>query len=159
MIVEYVILSLVKVLDNGISTAKSIATYQEKKLLSSILVAISQLIFYVIVSKVISDSTLTVIIIVSIASGVGNYLAMLINDKVKADIKWTMIITSCNREGLKLFCDYLKDNKIKYTASIGYDRKWNETINITAFSKTKDESRLIKKYLESANFKYLLEVI
>ena len=157
--IEYVLLSLVKVLDNGISTAKSIATYKEKKLLSSILVVISQLIFYVVVSKVISDSTLAVIVIVSVASGIGNYLAMAINDKIKPDLKYTMIITSCNREGLKLFCDYLKDSKIKYTASIGYDRNWNETINITAFSKTKDESRLIKKYLESANFKYLLEVI
>ena len=157
--IEYVILSLVKILDNGISTAKSIATYNEKKILSSILVVISQLIFYIVVSKVISDNSLIMILIVSIASGIGNYLAMLINDKVKADLKYTMIITSCNSDGLKVFCEYLKDNKIKYTASTGFDRKWNETINITAFSKTKDESRLIKKYLESADFKYLLEVI
>ena len=157
--IEYVILCLVKILDNGISTAKSIATYNEKKILSSILVVISQLIFYVVVSKVISDNTLAIILIVSVASGVGNLIAMMINDKVKADLKYTMIITSCNSEGLKLFCEYLKENKIKYTASIGFDRKWNETINITAFSKTKDESRLIKKYLESADFKYLLEVI
>ena len=108
------ILCLVKILDNGISTAKSIATYNEKKILSSILVVISQLIFYVVVSKVISDNTLAIILIVSVASGVGNLIAMMINDKVKADLKYTMIITSCNSEGLKLFCEYLKENKIKY---------------------------------------------
>ena len=45
----YVGLALIKVLDNIILTAKSIATYKEQKILSSILVAISQLIFYLII--------------------------------------------------------------------------------------------------------------
>jgi hypothetical protein len=157
--IEYVILSLVKVLDNIIGTAKSIAVYNERKILSSILVVISQLIFYMVVSQVISDNSLTVIILVSIASGLGNFIAMAINDKVKKDLKYTMIITSSYSEGLRLFCEHLKEHNIKYIVSDGYDRQWNDTMNIIAFSKTKDESRLIKKYLESSNFKYLLEVI
>ena len=58
MVTEYMnILALVKILDNIISTAKSIATYQEKKILSSVLTTVSQLIFYLIISEVISDNT------------------------------------------------------------------------------------------------------
>lgn len=91
---SYVLLALVKVFDNIISTAKSIATYKEKKVLSSILVIVSQLIFYLIISQVINDKTILSIIIVSVSSGVGNYIAFMINNKFKRDAKWTMVITS-----------------------------------------------------------------
>ena len=53
--IEYVILSIVKVLDNVILTAKSLAQYKEQKMLSSVLVVLSQLIFYIVISKVIED--------------------------------------------------------------------------------------------------------
>ena len=71
----YVLLSLVKVLDNVILTAKSIATYKEKRLFSSILVIISQLIFYLVINEVINDNTILAILVVSISSGIGNYIA------------------------------------------------------------------------------------
>lgn len=157
--IEYVLLTIIKILDNVIITAKSIATYKEQKFLSSILVTISQLIFYFVISHVISDNTIIAIIIVSIASGVGNLLAFFINDKFKKDAKWSLVITSSDKDGLKIFCDYLVEHNIKYIVCNGYNRKWDETINIIAFSKTKEESKLIKKYLENGGFKYLLEVI
>ena len=157
--IEYVLLAIIKILDNVIITAKSIATYKEQKFLSSILVTISQLIFYLVISHVISDNTIIAIIIVSIASGVGNLLAFFINDKFKKDAKWSLVITSSDKDGLKIFCDYLVEHNIKYIVCNGYNRKWDETINIIAFSKTKEESKLIKKYLENGGFKYLLEVI
>lgn len=157
--IYYLTLSLVKIFDNIISTAKNITTYKEQKILSSILVVISQLIFYLVISQVISDSTALTIIIVSISSGIGNYIAFLINDKFKKDSKWTMVITSTDKEDLISLCDYLSIKKIKYVASNGYDREWNPTINIIAFSKTKEESRLIKNYLHNNNISHLLEII
>lgn len=157
--IEYVILSLVKVLDNIIGTAKSICVYNEKKMLSSILVVISQLIFYMVVSQVISDNSLTVIILVSIASGLGNFIAMAINDKIKPDDKWTMILTSSNIEDVKKLCNYLTSHKIKHISNDGYTREWEHTINIIAFSKTKDQSRLIENYIKNTEIKYLKEVI
>lgn len=155
----YVILALIKIFDNVILTAKSIATYKGKKILSSILVVISQLIFYLVIDHVISDNTLLAIIIVSVSSGIGNYIAFLINDKCKKDSKWTMVLTSSDVEDVKHLCNYLAANKIKYIANDGYNRRMEHTINIIAFSKTKAESRLIEKYLESTNSKYLKEII
>lgn len=156
---QYILLAIIKVLDNIILTAKSIATYKEQIILSSILVVISQLIFYLVIDQVINDSTMLAIIIVSISSGIGNYVAFLINDKLKHDVKWTMIITASKADGLKEFCNHLRNNKVKYIVCDGYNRHWNSTINIIVFSRTKDESRLIQNYLKSSNFKYLLEVI
>ena len=140
-------------------TAKSIATYKEQRVISSILVVISQLIFYLVIDQVISDNTILAIVIVSVSSGIGNYVAFLINGKFKKDAKWSMVLTSSDREDVERLCNYLATNKIKYIASDGYNRKMEHTINIIAFSKTKAESRLIEKYLKTTNSKYLKEII
>ena len=155
----YVILALIKVFDNVIGTAKSIATYKEYKVISSILVVISQLLFYLVIDKVIEDNTMLAIIIVSISSGIGNYLAFSINGHFKKDAKWTMCLTTSNIADVKRFCNYLVEHKIRYMASDGYDRKMEPTINIIAFSKTKAESRLIEQYLATSESKYLKEII
>lgn len=157
--IGYLILSLIKILDNVILTFKSIATYKEQKILSSILVVISQLIFYLVIDQVISDNTLLAIVIVSVSSGIGNYIAFLINNKLKKDVKWVMLFTSSDIDKSKDFSDYLTKNKIKNVVNKGYSRSWENVINIIIFSKNKEESRLITKYLEDNDFKYLLEVI
>lgn len=155
----YLVLAIIKILDNIILTAKSLATYKEHKILSSILVVVSQLIFYLVIDQVISDNTMLAIIIVSVSSGVGNYVAFLINGKFKKDAKWTMCLTSSDKEDVERLCNYLAENKIKYLASDGYNRRMEKTINIIAFSKTKAESRLIEQYLKTSNSKYLKEII
>ena len=157
--IEYVLLGLIKIFDNIVSTFKSIAQYKEQKILSSILVIISQLIFYLVISRVINDNTMLAIVIVSISSGLGNYMAFMINDRLKQDDKWTMVLTSSTKEDVKVFCNYLATHKIKYVANDGYTRDGEHTINIIAFSKTKAESRLIEDYLKNSDSKYLKEII
>lgn len=157
--IEYIFLGLIKIFDNVILTAKSLATYKEQKVLSSVLVIVSQLIFYLVIQQVINDNTILAITIVSISSGIGNYIAFALNDQFKHDDKWTMILTSSDKEDVKKFCNYLTAYKIKHVANDGYTRKGEHTINIIAFSKTKAESRLIENYLRSTNSKYLKEII
>lgn len=142
-----------------IITAKNIATYKEQKIISSILVVISQLIFYLVIDKVISDNSLLTIMIVSIASGIGNFIAFEINGRFKKAAKWTFVITSKNINDIQNLCNYLVEHKIKYIASDGYTRGGEHTINVMAFSKSKDDSRLIEKFLENTESKYLKEII
>ena len=157
--IAYIILSLIKIFDNIILTIKSLATYKEQKILSSVLVVVSQLIFYLVIDQVISDNTVLSIVIVSVSSGIGNYLAFSINNKFRKDAKWTMVLTSSDVEDIKKLCHYLTKHKIKHIANDGYTRSGNKTINVIAFSKTKDESRLIEGYLKNTDSKYLKEVI
>lgn len=156
---SYILLALVKMFDSILNTAKSIATYKEQKILSSVLVVISQLIFYLVISHVISDNTILAIVIVSISSGIGNLFAFIINDKFKKDTKWCMIFTSSDVNKSKDFSEYLKENNVKNIVCKGYNRSWDDVISIVIFSKNKNESRLIMQYLQNSNFKYLLEVI
>lgn len=155
---QYIILSLIKILDNIILTLKSIYTYKNKKLLSSILVVISQLMFYIIIKEVISDDSITTILAVSFASGIGNYVAFLIADKFKKDDKWQYHMTSSDKEDVLRLCNYLVKNNIKYLANHGLNRRGEETINVIAYSKTKDQSRLIENYLKNTDSKYLKEI-
>lgn len=157
--IEYILLGLVKVLDNIVSTAKSLAQYKEQKILSSILVVISQLIFYFVISQIIEDSSILAIAIVSISSGIGNLLAFQINDKFKRDTKWVFVLTSSDMDDVQRLCNYLAENKIKYIANDGYTRKGEHTINVIAFSKSKDDSRLIESFLKNTETKYLKEII
>lgn len=157
--ISYILLAAIKVLDNIISTAKSIATYKEQKVLSSILVIISQLIFYLVINQVINDNTIVAIVIVSVSSGIGNYIAFIINNKFKKDTKWTFVITSYDRPDIQRLCNYLVGHNIKYIANDGYTRKGERTINVIAFSKSKNDSRLIEKYLKESKSKYLKEII
>ncbi len=157
--IEYIILAVIKIFDNIIQTAKSISTYKEQKILSSILTIVSQLIFYLVISQVIEDNTLLAIVIVAVSSGVGNYIAFLISNKFKKAAKWTFVVTSSNLNDIQRLCNYLAENNIKYIANDGYTRKSEHTINVMAFSKNKDESRLIEKFLENTESKYLKEII
>lgn len=157
--IEYVLLAIVKIFDNIIQTAKSISTYKEQKVLSSILTVVSQLIFYLVISQVIEDNTLLAIIIVSMSSGVGNFLAFTISNKFKKAAKWTFVITSSNLNDIQNLCSYLAENKVKYIANDGYTRKGEHTINVMAFSKSKEDSRLIESFLENTESKYLKEII
>lgn len=154
----YILLGIIKVIDNVILTAKSLTTYKGMKIISSILVIISQLLFYLVIDQVINDSTILAIVIVSISSGIGNYIAFLINDKFKKDDKWVFHLTSSDKDDVLRLCNYLVDHKIKYLANHGLNRKGQETINVIAYSKTKDQSRLIEEYLKNTESKYLKEI-
>lgn len=156
---NYILLALVKILDNIISTFKSISVYKEMKIISSILVIISQLIFYLVISQVINDKTLFSIIVVSVSSGIGNLMAFLINDKFKKDVKFTIVITSNDVKDVKNLCNYLTRHSIKHIANIGYTREGYHTIHVIAFSKSKNESRLIENFINNSKSKYLKEII
>lgn len=123
------------------------------------MVVISQLIFYLVIDQVINDNTLLSIIIVSVSSGVGNYIAFLINSKFKRAAKWVFTLTSSDTDDVQRLCSYLVENNIKYIANNGLTRKNEPTIHVIAFSKSKDESRLIERFLENTKSKYLKEII
>ena len=156
--IEYVFLVIIKIFDNVISTAKNICQFKELKVLSSVLTVVSQLLFYLVINQVIEDTFLS-IAVVSISAGFGNYLAFLLNDKFKKAAKWTFVITSKNLNDIQNLCSYLAEHNIKYIANDGYTRKSEHTINVMAFSKSKDESRLIEKFLSNTESKFLKEII
>lgn len=155
----YLILTIIKVCDNIILTLKTILTYSNKRILSSVLVFVSQILFYTVVKQVMADDSILTILIIAGSSAVGNYIAFFLMDKFKKDDKWHFYLNSSNKDDILALCNYLKNNNIKYMANLGLTRNGKETINVMAFSKTKNESRLIENYLKNTNAKYLKEIM
>ena len=151
----YLLLGIVKIIDNIIMVLKSITTYKGQKILSSILVIISQLIFYLVIQQVVNDNTVLAIIVVSVSSGIGNYIGFILNDKFSKDDVWTNVLTSSDKEMLIGLCTMLKEHKIKYLLFDTYNRKLEESYTVMIFSKTKAESKLIDDYLEQTDVKFL----
>lgn len=156
---ELIILGLIKILDNVISTAKTIATYRNKKCLSALLVIINQIMFYYVITSVVESKSTITTIIVCVCSGIGTYLAMLINDKTQRDMTYTNILTCSRTESVEQLCDYLLAHKIKYIALDSYNRKKEDTLTVLAFAGTKHESYLIDEFLEKSDVKYLRQII
>ena len=99
------------------------------------------------------------IMAVAIASGIGTYLAFILNNKYEKDIMWTNILTCDNADDINDLCFVLKKNRIKYIVNRSYTREWTDTYSVLIFSMNKKESTIIDEYLKLTNIKYLRQIL
>lgn len=146
---------LAKVLDNGLSTTKTILIQRSRWLLAGIAVGISDFIYFWITKRVVSSDSMAAILVVSLAGGVGCALACLLSDNMSKDRTYVNVIMSDDLEAMMDFRDFLAKNHITNVASDSYTLDWDQkTITITAYAETKAESRLINKYIEESPLKF-----
>lgn len=149
-----IILFIVKVIDNILATGKTILIQKNKAALAAITVVISQMIFYKLISAVVSADNDTTMIIVSIGSGVGTYLALKLNEKFSKDRLYVNVIFSDNKEAVMDFRDYLASHKITSNATDSYTKEWGNTISLTIYTQTKNESKKVDDYIENSTEKF-----
>ena len=95
------------------------------------------------------------ILVVSVASGVGCWLAMALNNRLSKDKTYVNVIMSDDKEAMQQFRDFLAEHHITNVASDSYTLDWNtKTITITAYAETKQESMLITQYIEESPLKF-----
>jgi uncharacterized protein YebE (UPF0316 family) len=148
------ILFIGKVLDNALSTAKTILVQNNKCFLAGIALALSNFIYFVITKDIVGSDSILSIIIVSIASGVGCCLAMFFNDKFSKDRTYVNVIMSDDKASMIELRDFLAEHKITNIVADSYDRDWRKTLSITAYAETKEQSRLLDSFLENHNMKF-----
>ena len=155
---HYIALSLVKIIDNVISTEKTILTQQNKAIAASILVTISQFLFYMLITEVVADSHIISIIVVSIASGIGSYIAFYINNKFSKETVYINIVTSNDKDKMKAFGDHMRSEGIKVFTMPAYGDEIEKTLSALVFANTREQSKKIDKYIE-ANDGFFREVV
>ena len=149
------VLFLAKVLDNALSTTKTIMIQRSRWILAGIAVLLSDFIYYWITKRVVSADGDLAMLIVSVAGGIGCSLACLISERLSKDRTYVNVIMSDNLEAMKAFRDFLAEHHITNVAADTYTRDWNtKTITITAYPETKAESRLITGYIENSPLKF-----
>ena len=146
---HYLTLSAVKIIDNIISTEKSILTHQNKAVAASVLVAVSQFLFYILIKEVVSDSNMFSIIVVSVASGIGSYIAFCINNKFSKETVYINIVTSNDKDKMKDFGDHMRAEGIKVMTMPTYGDEIEKTLSALVFANTREQSKKIDKYIES----------
>lgn len=153
-IIYFIVLFVAKVLDNALSTAKTILVQHNRCILAGIALALSNFIYFCITKDVVTSDSMFSIVIVSIASGVGCCLAIMFNDKFSKDRTYVNVIMSDDKNSMMELRDFLAENKITNIISDSYDRNWEKTLSITAYAETKEQSKLIDKYLQNHDMKF-----
>ena len=147
-------LFFVKVIDNILGTSKTILVQQNKGILAALSVVISQIIFYKLIDAVGDSENDLTMYVVSIASGFGTYLAVKLNDKFSKEKTYVNVILSDNREAMEELLGYLRKNKITNLTTDAYTKDWKKTLSITAYAETKEQSKLLDKYIAESDVKF-----
>lgn len=153
-ILNLVLLFVIKVIDNILGTSKTILIQQNKGILAALSVIISQIIFYKLIDAVSDSENDLTMYVVSIASGFGTYLAVKLNDKFSKEKTYVNVILSDNRDAMEDLLGYLRKNKITNLTTDAYTKDWKKTLSITAYAETKEQSKLLDKYIAESDVKF-----
>ena len=153
-IITLIILFLAKMCDNALSTAKTILVQNNRSILAGICLGLSNFIYFMITKNIVESDGILSIVIVSIASGVGCYLAITFNNHFSKDKTYVNVILSDNVDEMMALRDFLASNKITNVVSDSYDRDWNKVMSITAYAQTKEQSMLIDEYVKNSDVKF-----
>ena len=144
-----------KVLDNTLSTAKTILIQRNRCLLAGLTVAVSDFIYFLLVKNVLSADSPLAIAVVAIAGGIGCCIAVLLSNKLSKDRTFVNVVMSDDLEAMKAFRDYLAGHHITNVACDSYTLDWNrKTITITAYTDTKAQNKLIDEYIQNSDLKF-----
>lgn len=154
-ILHLALLFLAKVFDNALGTAKTILIQRGRCVLAGVALAVSNYIYYCITKSIVTSDSNLAIVVVSIASGIGCCLAMLVSKRLSKDRTYVNVIMSDNKEAMQELRDFLAEHHITNVAADSYTRDWNtKTITVTAYAETKAESELINSYLTASPQKF-----
>ena len=133
-------LFLAKVLDNALSTTKTILIQRSRWVLAGITVILSDFLYFWITKRIVSADSMLALAVVAAAGGVGCSLACLVSDKRSKDRTYVNVIMSDNLEAMQAFRDFLAEHHITNVAA--------------AYPETKAESRLITRYIAESPLKF-----
>ena len=144
----YISLAFTKIVDNLITTEKSILVRNNKAIPASIFVMMSEFMFIFIIKKVVSDSNIISAIVVSISAGIGSYIAFCINNKFSKETVYINIITSNDKDEMKIFGDHMRTEGVKILTMPSYGDDIEKTLTALVFANTREQSKKIDRYIE-----------
>lgn len=154
IVFELLLLFVLKALDNLLSTGKQLLIQRQKPIIAALCVVLSQVIFYKLINEVSAFDGDLAIYIVAVASGAGTLPAVKISDRFSKDRIFVNLILSDDREAMVKLRNFLRDHHIINLAAEGFTKDWNKTIAITAYAETREQSRLIDRYIRESSTKF-----
>ena len=154
-VIFFAILFVAKVIDNALSTAKTILIQRSRWIIAGVIVMLSDVIYFWVTKNIVSAESNLMIVIVSIAGGIGCSLACFMGERFSKSRTYVNVIMSDNLRAMQGLRDFLAEQHITNVASDSYTLDWNQkTITITAYPENKSEIRLIRDYIENSELKF-----
>ena len=133
------LLFLAKVVDNALSTAKTILVQRNHCILAGVSLAASNCIYLCVTKNVVNSDGCLALIVVSIASGVGCCLAVAVSNRLSKERTFVNVIMSDDKEKMQAFRGFLAQHHITNTATDSYTLDWNtKSITVTAYADPHD---------------------
>ena len=154
-VIYYTVLFCAKLLDNTLSTAKTILIQRNRSLLAGITVAVADFIYFMLIKNVLSSDSPVAIAVVAAAGGIGCCIAVSVGNRLSKDRLFVNVVMSDDKAAMQDFRDFLAKHHITNVAADSYTRDWNtKTITVTAYAETKEQNRLIDRYIEDSSLKF-----
>lgn len=149
-----IIAFILKILDNSLSTLKTISLYKEKFFIGGIFNAFSCLFYLMAIVRITQDNDNTYsIIAMCVATFLGTYMPGVVMKKSERDKLYIYDITADSIENGTKFADKIRDRNIAIKTSISYDNNMNKVLSCKVYCMIKDESKAVVPLIPKS-FKY-----
>jgi hypothetical protein len=147
MILGFIQAFVVKSMDNGLSTFKSIYINKEKYFLGAVYSTLSTLFYLIGVKQVANDSGYVTIVAMTIATFISTYLPGIYLKRKERDKLYIFEITASSLDAGKEFADTLRELNIPVKTDTVRDTELIKVLSCKAYCSTKDESRIVKSLI------------
>lgn len=144
---------ILKILDNGLGTAKTIYINKERYALGAFLNSFSTFFYLVAIVQLTKNNDMKSIIAMCVATFVGTYLPGLLIKKSERDKLWIFDVTANTLDRGKEFADIIRDNNIAIKTYTSYDTEMNKVLSCKIYCTSKNESRIVNSTIPQ-DFKY-----
>lgn len=139
-------LFVLKMIDTVINSGKTIFMIRNKKFLSALSQAISNIFYIILMSKLMKSTDMASILTTSLAMFIGQYLSQWIAEKFDKDKVWKIAITPSSKESGKILADELRENNLA-TQTFPCFRNGEKVLGINVFAETKSQSAIVENVL------------
>lgn len=135
-----------KMIDTIINSGKTIFMIRNKKFLSALSQAVSNIFYIILMSRLMKSTDAASILTTSAAMFLGQYLSQWIAEKFDKDKVWKIAITPTSKEAGKMLADELRDNNLA-TQTFPCFRNGEKVLCINVFAETKAQSAIVESVL------------
>lgn len=153
---ELILLFIVKLIDQALTTTKSIFVAKGRYLIGAVLNAICTSLYFILIVKVTQSDGIMSIIVVSIASFIGTYLSGTLIKKSEPDKLFIFRVTPSSLESGKQFADEIRNNNLAIHTTVCYDKDMNKNLFCEIYCKTKEESKTVMDLIPGT-YKYHIQ--
>lgn len=134
-------------MDNILLTYKTLFIIKNRYILSAITNAMASFFYFLLIVKLSQTNSITHILVVSFAVFLGTLIPQYIMGKYEKDSVWVYEITPKNPVDGRILADTLRRNNIATTTYVTYTKEKEKTLEVKAYSPSKEYSKLIESLI------------